>query len=279
MWHDGLTLVDCGVDWFTTTAIDGKTATLLGLRAENIVWREEREGGLLRPWSMSGYSGWRCGRIEYGFREDGAIMRLTSSLAASEWWSAWQITERASRIDLQATFRCECDPSAIVFLMRALAGEFYEGRTDGPKLTLWSDSENGATLYCGSRSSSLYFRCYNKEVQSRLPEWSKCVRVELEVKNRSCVPVVNHLISTGNVQQGCLALLSQYMSDRGISTNLATAVPCCLNNRLPPRDVNKLLSWLSKAVKPTLERLIEAGYEQEMRSAIGLPNDAGDCPL
>jgi DNA relaxase NicK len=272
MWLGASVLVDCGIDWFTTTALDPPTSKLLTLKAEGMMLSESAKGFYIKPWSMKGYSGWRCGRVEWGERQDGVVARLSGGLAASDWWTLWQITERCSRIDLQATFRLVHKPFAEIQHMRRVAQNFYDGRSDGPKITFWSDNKKGACLYFGSRASSLYFRAYNKEAESGRKEFEGCVRLELEVKNRLTYPTVQRLLAAETTQHGILSELATYMDRHGLSPNFGTVD---LHSRsecsIIQPDCQKSLDWLSSAVKPTVQRLVAMGLTEEVFEAIGLP--------
>lgn len=272
-------IVDVGVDWFTTTAVCAKDATLLLLKGELYTFREAQLGFYRKGWKMSGYSGWRCGRCEYGSREDGAIIRLSSALAASEWWDVYQVTERCSRIDLQVTLKCDEDPTSEILAMRAMTGKFYENRGDGPKITMWLDSENGATIYLGSRRSDLYFRAYNKAAQSKLPEYEGCLRLELEVKNHLALHVIGLMLAAETVQQGILSVIDSYCGNRGIVTNFSSTVLGSLSepSTIYP-DALRSLEFLRRQVAPTVQRLIGLGLTGEVHESLGLSYCVCDCP-
>lgn len=269
-WAD-TRLVDVGVDYFTSTATTVAESTLLLIKGENLAMTEARSGFFMRPWSMMGYSGWACGRVQYGQREDGAICRISGGLAASSWWNLWEITPRCSRIDLQVTLKVQLSPTEAVSRMRDAASSFYADRHDGPKVTMWSDSSGGATLYLGSRQSALYFRAYNKEAESKLPEYEGCVRLELEVKNRLTKSVIAQMLKGSSVRQGILSIIGSYMVVHGIPSNLTSDLPCSLYEHSPlAPDCLKSLEWLRVAVQPTVRRLLALGYGEEVFKNLGL---------
>lgn len=264
-------LVDAGIDYFTSTATDESTAQLLMLKSENLSMQESNRGFIIKPWSMFGYNGWKCGRLQYGHRDNGAICRLSSDLAASHWFDVWQITERCTRVDVQATVRVTDGPSEAVARMRETASQFYAGRNDGPRITLWSDSTGGSTLYLGVRTSALYFRAYNKEVESGLDEFEGCVRLELEIKNRLTLSAIASLFEGESVQAGILSIIAGYLEAHGISCNWSSVERRWLCQRsLIASDCLNSLAWLRSSVAPTVQRLKDAGFESEAREALGL---------
>jgi len=271
VWLGKCVLVDAGIDWFTTTATDRKTATLLLLKAENYLSQEARSGCYIKPWKMAGYSGWRCGRLEYGIRDDGAIVRLSSGLAAIEWWYVFQITGRCSRIDLQVTLRHIDGPTIPISRLSRKIKRFYKGRKDGPTITEWRDSDGGHTLYLGKRQSDLYFRCYNKEAQSSDPKFMGCVRLELEIKNRVTLSVIESLMSYETIHAGILGILSYFIVDRGGPPLTVSVRPTSfyeVSVRTP--DALKSLAWFNNSVKPSVSVLIEMGYLKDVIENLGL---------
>jgi DNA relaxase NicK len=278
MWYDNSTLVDCGFDYFTTTATDNPTAKLLLMQAEGILLREEHRGFYTQPWRMKGYSGWRCGRLEFGWREDGAIVRCSSSLAADEWWGLYQTTERCSRIDLQATLKLPISPYLAVFDIHGGVRRFYNKTENGPKVTIWCDNRQGATMYLGCRQSDLYFRVYNKEAESNLEAYKGCIRLELEIKGRMAKRSIIYALGRPTVQAGILSQLAQYLSNRGISTNFPMTVPCSFyEHSTIATDELKSLTWLSDGVKPTVERLVERGRLVAVLEHLGLSELIPKC--
>lgn len=271
MWLNSSVFVSRGIDWFTTTATDRKTALLVLLRAERIMSQEHRAGCFIKPWKMAGYAGWRCGRIEYGTRNDGAIARLSSDLADSEWWDFWQITGRCSRIDLQATLRHVDQPNVPLRKMARMVKRFYAGRNDGPEIREVQTHKGGYTLYIGKRTSALYFRGYNKEAQSGIKDFEGCVRLELEVKGCLCSPVISSLQSYETIAQGVCGILTKFMTERGGAPISAKVIPTSLyevSSRTP--DCLKSLAWLQAGVRPSVMKLVEMGLLEDVCESLGL---------
>lgn len=264
-------IVSCGVDYLTTTTTVPETARLLLVQADSLLSQERRRGFFVKGWSMSGYSGFACGRVQFGERPDGAIVRLSSDMADSHWWQLFQTTQRASRIDIQITCQMSDGPTANILRLSEDVHRYYCGRRDGPKLTLWTDNNDGATLYVGTRSSDWFFRAYNKESESALVEYERCVRLELEVKHRASVPLINWLISGDCVQERIKGRIVDYLSLHGILSSFADCPSRFVNESQPSAtDCSKSLSWLRSQVRPTVQKLIDLNMEKAVRDALGL---------
>jgi len=264
-------IVDAGIDYFTSSATTPSDARCLLLKADSLLWHERELGFEVKGWSMSGYHGWKCGRLQFGERSDGALVRLSSGLAASAWFDVWQITGRCSRVDVQVTLLCDGPVPSEVFALAAQTKTFYGERKDGPTLTLWSDNQEGATFYIGRRSSSLYFRGYNKAAQSELPEHERCLRLEVEVKNRLTQWCIARVMSGVSVKFGCIEFVSEYLEARGITPSLMNDIPRSFYERLMPvTDRLNSLCWLRSQIRPVVQRLLEDGLGEEVRDALGL---------
>lgn len=269
-WYGDCVIVDQGIDWFTTTATDRKTAKLLLIRGDTLIMKEQRLGFFVKPWRMAGYQGNRCGRVECGYREDGAMVRLSSGLAALEWWDLWQITGRCSRIDLQATIRHVDGPVIPLRKMKRAVTRFYGKRKDGPAITEWSSSDDGYTVYLGKRSSDLYFRGYNKHAQTGLNEYEGCLRLEVEFKKRVAASIINSLVSYETVATGVCGILSFFLEERGALPLIVPTVPQRFYESPIAPDLVKVSRWIKDCVKPSVIRLVEAGLLLETIENLGL---------
>ena len=264
-------IIDCGVDWITTTTQEPERARLLLVQADRMISEERRRGFFVKGWGMAGYSGFCCGRVQAGERVDGAIVRLSSDVAASNWWEVFQTTGRASRVDIQVTCRTVNEPSLEVLGLSSQVHHHYCGRQDGPKLSLWTDNNDGATLYVGSRTSDFFFRAYNKESESSLAEYERCVRLELEVKHRQSTSLINWLLDQQSVNEGIRDRIALYLESHGILHNLMTRASglACQSQPLAT-DCSKALVWLESQVKPTVEKLKALGMDHKVRECLGL---------
>jgi len=271
MWLAPSSVVDSAVDYITCTSGFQDESKLMLLKAEQLIDSEFRAGNDVKPWGMKGYKGWRCGRVEYGWRHDGAIVRLSSGLAANYWYDIYQFARRVSRVDVQCTLKCEGAVNLEIAEIRKQVSTFFQGRTDGPRITWWSDSLGGATVYLGSRQSGLYFRGYNKAVQSQDEAFTDCLRCELEVKSVYLPCLMAQLTSGELVSDVIRGVLSGFLNERGVSSKFESADPRLLS-RCPTvvTDRVKQLRWLRECVSPTVKKLIDSGSQDEVLLALGV---------
>jgi len=263
--------VSAGIDWLTTTATDNLTAKLLLREAEKITREESDRGFFPKPWRQSGYAGVSCGRVQHGERYDSAIVRLSSDLADLEWWRVYQITERATRIDVQVTFRPSITPNAFIKRIHRQLKQHYAGHKTHPKITTWSSSDGGLTVYLGARSSALYFRCYNKEAESGDVEYEGCVRMEIEFKDCAIKPLIGFLFANLPTRDFAGKVVSSFAIEHGISGFPEVhPPPSFYEGQRLVTDEDKSLTWLSTQVQPTVINLIRRGRLADTIKALGL---------
>lgn len=274
-----LKIVSSGIDWLTTTAVDGMTAKLLLREAESIAREESKRGFYLKPWKQSGYTGFACGRIQHGERHDSAIVRLTSDLADSEWWRCYQITERATRVDVQITFAPACGPNRFIHNVHRELKRHYKSWKKHPRITMWSTSDGGLTLYLGARSSAVYFRCYNKEIESADVEFTGCVRAEIEFKDCAVTPLMSFLFANLPTREFACKVVSSFAGEHGISSFPVTVNPPSFYEGHPSAtDELKSLKWLATQVKPSVLELVRRGRIVDVLDNLGLSDYVLVCP-
>jgi len=269
--------ISLGVDWLTATGTGDSSRICAAEQFDRVAVRERNEGNFVLPWSSFGYSGWKCGKIRFGTRLDGCIVALSGKLADEEFRNSMSWCTNVSRLDLEATYRVNPEPSVILLrhLKELRAPRTVRGRQF--RVTSVRDSAGGFTIYLGARSSSFYGRIYDKWVESGDPFFLGCLRYEMEVKkklaNRLAHGIYQHVVPRDAID----AQLSTFFRNR--SCELPAAIPGCHSQVAPiscslPRSVSdrsRLLAWLRTQVRPTVERLIEQGNADEVYTCLGLP--------
>jgi len=271
-------LVDCGLDWATFTAPTHRTGTMLASQSEKLLRSEEARGNILRPWSMKGYEGFKCGSIAAGVRHDSAIVRLGGSLAQAHWRDFYGLSENASRVDLQATYRfTEAAPAIVTSTYRGMLNHWRK-KQHGPEPTFWKRARGGGTIYLGQRCSSRFGRIYDKGAQSKLAFYDRAVRYELELKGNLAWSVLSELARTTpqpkdfTLADPELASVNSWVTDyfikAGVRTKFAGAQASLLRSAPANSDVQAQLTWLSKQVSPAIMRLCSLGHGQAVLQSL-----------
>lgn len=269
----GYERVSIGIDWLTVCALDQVSAGRLTVLAERFIRAEHQRGNLQRPWGMAGFSGWVCGEVQAGIRDQEAIVRLSGGLAHESWARVIDVAPNVTRIDLEVTFRCKDGPRKFIRNAHRSAQRYSKRLKRGPTVTLITDNRGGDTLYLGARTSHCYGRLYNKGVESGLPEYKDCARAECEYKGAAAIACAKALFRSTKTAARISGSLSGFFASRGVTLPI---VDSRIIYRLPRTrsDLDRRLKWMRESVKHSVELLIAAGRENDVFEALGLPNQA-----
>ena len=268
--------VDIGIDWITVTAQDPAKIERLRSMAYSLIECQLGEGNFGRPWYQSGYQGVLCGHIQYGERDDGAILRLGSHLAKDYWMRLLEMSDNITRLDLQVTVRTTLEPSSVVHRHYREIQRHRRPFRKPPRLSRICDADGGYTLYTGRKCSDVMGRIYDKESESKLKHYAGCVRYEVQFGGKRARLLAN-LISRCHsdllsVARAVLmffqtrgALVHNLLEKLSQSTSIDISAP-----PTPATDCSRKLEWLAKAVRPTIRVLINLGLRERMLSALGI---------
>lgn len=270
---------ECGVDYLTTTWHSEIRDTVLVSTSNIMDWAQSQatkhgKGDWVKPWAWQGYIGYSCGPCQIGERPDGTIVRL-SSKAAHDWLvSGFPAGHNISRIDIAMTVWQVYDQSEQIALHSAEAEEKRRTLQHRPfRVRLIDGKGDGDTLYVGSRSSEMFVRIYDKErEQKNEPQWIGAIRYEAECKEELAKRVYERCIAGGYSATNCASVLTGLLARRGVVPLGARGIrPTYISpSGLPKSSIESSLSWLDEQVRPTVRKLIAAGFEREVWAALGI---------
>jgi DNA relaxase NicK len=265
-------LKDIGVDWLTLTTKNPDRAQDWHEAFNAVATQEQQRGHRWGDARFFGYVGQACGHIFYGKRHDGALLRLSSSLAESVGALFSPDACHCTRIDLQVT--CELATAQPDMLER-----LYDSCTSGLRkvgrpveYSLIKNSNGARTLYVGRRSSQRYGRVYDKGMEQGQGEPGKLIRFELEVKDEMADQAVAMIYRSGEADTVILRLLQDFFEERGIPVlwNAAQMEVGFRGPRLAIDDASSL-RWIGGPVAKTVARLMHSvGPERTVRAIFGL---------
>lgn len=269
-------LVESGVDYLTVTCREPQAIERARLLAIEMAVSEDSAGMMGCPWSANGYEGYKCGSVVFGERNDGCMVRVGGHLASLNWWKLYAVADNVTRIDLQATFRTTEQPATVVHRHYQELQRAHKMQRRGPIVSRTTNSKGGYTAYTGSRTSDVFGRIYNKEAQAKLEYYRGCVRYEVQFNKARARKVSRGVNSNflGEKQMACEVL--SFFAKRKVKIKpLYEAIgahPTIVDTSLPRRssDLEKRFAWLSVAVRPTVEMMIDRGLSSELLKALGL---------
>lgn len=261
---------DVGIDWLTCTTPTLNATQQAQLAAAEIIDEERNRGNVVRPWSMAGFEGLKCGQIQCGNRGHEFIVRLSGGLAQQHFRRFHELEKNVSRLDLQVTASTLADAHRVIIDCAKRASKFKRQHNHRATLTLITSDDNTATLYIGKRSSNYYGRLYAKGLMPNSPYPQDAVRAELELKGKAANYNFERICCMDHERPFVLQQVSSWFGCRGLpliedfGTFAATAVFA------PPSDYRKRLAWITAQVAPSARMLVHANLGPELLRALGL---------
>lgn len=209
-------LVHAGIDWITVTALGGRKSKNLFASGEWLCRESVRKGNDLKPWTMSGFIGQKSGSTQYGTRGDEVIVRLSSDMAHDYWKEVYDDADNCTRLDLQATYRLNCEVAPIIDRHFAQAKRVQEGRKRAPTVSMLSTNNGPSTLYLNRRASETFARIYDKGAESKLDHLRRCIRYEVELKGNEAARWSAYLRPHVDSDNAAALHAIQFFEKRGI---------------------------------------------------------------
>lgn len=267
-------VVDSGVDYLTVTYKPERANSRLVFYLSKCESQEKANGGITRPWGMSGYLGFRCGGLEFGNKNDGVLVRL-SGFTAQRWWRRFgKLASNCSRIDVQQTFVYEEEPEKTINRRWREMRSWWLANPHRPKPKVIAGPLGGETIYSGKRVSNVFLRCYHRGTQKGMEQFYGHIRFEAELKGSHAKQMLAQLLPDRHVEPRIAATVSQMFSGRGCATTTKHADPYRLRYPITTSTAQQRLAWLRDGVRPAVLELIALGYGNEVLSCLGLVDDA-----
>lgn len=263
-------VLDCGVDYITSTATHQPFIRRLYDVGYLLIESEASEGNSVRKWRGLGYAGTVCGSVSVGIGEQGAIVRLSSGVARDEWVKPFLCSTNTTRLDVQVTVRFGVEASVKLREHWEAIGRVRQKMAKPQKAKLISDHAGPQTIMLGSRSSDRYGRIYDKGLESQLPELQGAVRYEMETKNIVASTLAKILAQEPLERARVIPPLLQWIQKRtgplGLATYSAEGVPCPGKSRAGHDKIR----WIGTSVRPCVTELVRLGRLKEVIEALGL---------
>lgn len=268
---DVLTGLNC--DYVTARATDTRMPGDLHSLASQLFRHESEIGNDIRPWGMAGYKGFKCGEVEIGVLDGDVLVRMHSTAAALNWKRIVALSERVTRIDLQATVRVPSDSTGRLETHRRQALSYSACLNDRLIVRRVDDNRGGYTLYLGARESNVFGRIYDKGAQDDSPQWERCIRFEVQFNSRLANGVSRYLESLSSPKLGFAGYIRRFFEGRGVqppALHTAALTYCSPRKRT---DADRKLLWLAESVRPSVLALIALGRGEEVLRALGLVDE------
>ena len=262
--------MDSGVDYLTVTYKPQAALTRIKFYLARVQRQEVEAGNFLRDWHMYGYRGYRVGGLNYGWRDDGLIVRL-EGVTAQRWWRRFgALASNCSRIDVQDTWVYDAEPATVLQFHWDEMVDWWNACKGRPKPREIGGPTGIETIYSGERVSEIYLRCYDRFKKKKQAEFSGHVRYEAEIKGDRAFQMLAHLAPIRRYEYAAACECFDLFRKRGCSP--PSPMQSSTSLRCAPRlvDVSRRLSWLRNGVRPAVQELVQYGYAAQVYEALGL---------
>lgn len=270
-----------GVDWISGTLgreeIDNQTWMYDNLHAlENV----QRLGNTYKRRSLLGFDGWESGGCFVGSNDTMHYAQFAGKYANDAYTMLDHPKVHISRIDIQITVQYDIELIKEGRYQYARAVCFNKSLSEHRqrKINLFAGSDGGDTVYIGSPSSDQRGRLYNKAKQSGDATYERSWRYEVVYRNQLALSMFRYLLNQGNAASAViLQEVVNWYRERGI---MVLDVRNTGENPLaapkqPATDVERKLRWVKNQVVPTIRKLAELGYAEQLMDAIAEAIAAG----
>lgn len=264
-------IVDAGVDWISATVAPGPTSPDFFSLWNDIARAQHHAGSDLKPWHWNGYDGASSGHAAYGTRQDGAYIRLSAGVSAVWWRDVFTIARRCARLDVQVTIDGIRAGRDLAREAKLMAGRAPAQRGRPVEWAYTQTRSKGATTYVGSRTSESFLRLYDKGAEAKIGHLTGLWRYEMETKDDRAGAVARALMNQPAGDTVAAGLVYHTFSRRGVRPAFACPAEAPdVEHTHDQSDDERRLRWLRDHVRKTVNRLIAAGLEAEVRTALGL---------
>lgn len=271
------TIISTGVDYVTATQILNGRTSRLQISAAEWLDSERRAGNDVREFTAHGYSGLHSGSVAVSTNGARLLVKLAGTEAQAHAAELIGQADSVSRLDLQTTVRVDQCPLSFAERMERAALRYKQKHHLKFDVDLRRHDRRGKTVYLGARTSERLIRIYDKGRESQLPELSDCWRAECEFHTPLSWSRASQAL-TMNFDGAWVSQVVQWeCGRRGIRW---PAQPDRTVNVQPletlrkPSSADRRISWLRSQVRPTIERLRDAGYLDQALEALGLDHGA-----
>lgn len=275
-------LVSAGVDYVTCTShADGPAAQLLELGYQLSYYEHSVNREQSRRNGISGYRGETTGKVFWGERDDGVMVRASGGIAQQfmECIGPWGLRCGWPRIDIQATGKLEWDNRWYAQQTAQKARAACYGQKGGrqARVVHIDGDVRGSTCTIGSRSSARYSRLYDKTREQSQAVEDNLWRWETEYKQKLGPIIAARVIQSGASKEYIAAQVYAEWSDKGVPPPWEpSALIEAAKIEAAKTTLEKQLEWLRTSVAPLLRRLDAGGYTKEYMFALGLLDESAN---
>lgn len=266
-----ITIIESQLDWLTcSNKGDDNTAAFRDL-AVLLSDGEACEGGMVSPFQLHNYRGWRVGRCGYGTHGGATILALSGDLADRAFASAVPLATNVSRVDAAVTVRVEpWDVDIGREAFNAASGLWLVDKRRAKPLA-YAEPDHFTNCYVGTRASETFLRLYDKWGESGEDRYRYCWRYEVESKATLAGRLAVACLGSTDRAAFCQGYVYDKYVRAGITPWWGSDTERVLVRGFRRRaDTDRKLAWLRRSVAPSVAKLSKLGLTDDCRAALGL---------
>lgn len=266
--------VTAGVDWISASIsrdeIDNQTWLYDAIHA---LERIALMGNTYKRRSLLGFDGWESAGCFVGSNEKMHYAQFAGTHASDAYTYLEHPKVNISRIDLQVTvkYNIELQKEGRYQYARAMAHNKTLPEHRRRTIHLFAGSDGGDTVYVGAPSSDKRGRIYNKHKQSLDKAYERSWRYEVVFRDKHALGVFRSVLSTPTpLDTIIIPSVIKWYGERGVNIlGLGDRGEYTIESPKPVKtDVARKLAWIKSQVVPTIRKLAEMGYAEELMEVI-----------
>jgi len=226
------------------------------------------------PYKLSDMEGARTGHVCWAKSKTHLLVEFRGAMAEAVYPLYYDVMSKATRLDLALDVWLESHDHSVAEQAFRIATRYMteKGWNKVRKMPVLVTSANGDTCYLGSRSSAMYFRIYDKWLQSKDDYYENAWRFEVELKSDKAHIVHQQIQERRETSSSGVAEITNGLHKMGVLLQgfAPEGKQCKVPYVATPKDVTSKLLWLSKSVRPTLEELRKRGFESAAYAVLGI---------
>jgi len=263
-----------GVDWISATLGRDEIDDQVWLAdCMHALYGIQMLGNTIKRRSLMGFDGWESAGCFVGSNETMHYAQFAGKYAHDAYHFVDHPKVHIARIDVQITVQYDIELVKEGRYQYARSVYYNKSLPEhrGRKIHLYAGSDGADTVYLGSPSSDVRGRIYNKAKQSNEAAYERSWRYEVVYRNEYAARLFRCIIAADNETNSviCQEVVAWY-GERGV---VVLDVERTGGNPIaPPKqpksDVERKLRWIKTQVVPTIRKLAEMGYAEELMEVI-----------
>lgn len=267
--------IRAGIDWFSASRADGPGSWEWAMKGIHAINSIADQGNELKARCLNGYQGVSAGGSFVGTRYDGYFVQVTSH-HADVWFDELYCEECSpTRVDIQATVLYDEYMDDIGAQCYVQSANYAELQPTNKRWRVYrlEGTDEGYTCYVGASSAQQRACIYNKDRESKDPNFRNAWRYEVRFRGEYASKWALLLSDRSAVREAhILEAVATWLASRGITRGELGDSEGIVLPKIATRrtDVERRLEWIRTQVRPSIKWLQDRVERDTLLVALGL---------